>query len=188
MRLPAIIFLYALLCLPAYADGWRTYLQITCEPSIGHFSLRPVGTRNFDAPASSGFIPIDRGTKQSENFSIVTEPGSDLFARCEIPDWDNNHKYAPLVFEVIRTKSWGTGHCSGCGNWSADFEVLANSRRIAKDQVGRTDIAVLDTIQFDSEELLMCSTSTAFSYRERDTNGRFSHTCKAGPVDTFPTR
>lgn len=188
MRLPVIVFLSAVLCLPAYADGWRTYLQITCEPSIGHFSVRPTGTRNFNAPAPSGFIPIDRGTTQTENSGIVTEPGSDLFGRCELPGWDSDKKYAPMVFEVVRSKSWGVGQCSGCGDWSADFDVLVNGRRIATGRVGRADIPILDTIQFDSEELLMCSTSTAFSHRERDTNGQFLHTCKAGRIDSFPTR
>mgnify|MGYP000128376690 CR=1 FL=1 len=188
MRLSVIAFLCALVCLPAHADGWRAYLQITCEPSIGHFSVRPVGTPLFDAPAPEGFVPIDRGTKQNEDFSIATEPGSDLFARCEIPAWDNNHKYAPLVFEVVRTKSWGVNQCGGCGNWSAVFEVRVNNRRIANEQVGRMDVPILDTIQFDSKELMMCSTSAPYSYRKADTDGHFALTCEAGPVEGFATR
>ena len=73
--------------------------------------------------------------------------------------------------------------------------VLAKERngvqiyyRIANEQVGRMDVPILDTIQFDSKELMMCSTSAPYSYRKADTDGHFALTCEAGPVEGFATR
>ena len=158
VRLSLAMFWLLSIAGAAKADFWVDYLEIRCEPAISTFSVRPVGTENYDGDAPEGFYPIDQE--------------SDRYPNCEIEKYDRSY-----LFEIIRTESHAASECHNCGTPSARFEIRLNGKALAEGLIGRTDMRPIDTIAFNGKELFKCQSLASYSFRAFDDQGQVSLSC-----------
>lgn len=168
------------------ADDVQNFLKIDCEPSIGYFSVKPVGTFYFDATPPNGFIPLANGQSFNKNRSErIKKEGSDNFGTCSIPNIWIAKKIKVLDFSVRRTASYPPAHCGGCGTWRGRFEISVNDKIISKSIVGRADMYSIENVEYSEGELKICRSLTRSGYRERDELGEYPISCKIIPISDF---
>ena len=162
------------------------YVEVRCEPTIGFFSVRPVGTAAYNAGALPGLTPMNSGwTYDRENSGYQSDDSSNVFAACDLGyTFDERHAYR-LNFEVIRTKVFLPTNCRECGLWSGLLEVRLNGEKISEGRVGRHDVRPLANISYEGDELHVCASRVSASYREADKNGGYDLRCKSGRVSLF---
>lgn len=161
------------ICPIASADAWTQYLRIDCEPSISYFSVHPVGTWVQDVESSERLIRIDNGWSYSEESAeLYKSAGSDHFGDCTLPRGNRD-----LVFSVIRTRSFQPSECRGCGTWGGIFEIRLNGKVLVEGRLGRDDMSALESVQYDGEEMRICTSPVPHHFREVQ-DGQTNVTCR----------
>lgn len=186
MRLLFTFIFFILFPSVANADAYRGLVKVNCEPSIGHFSFQKTGTYYYNAKLPDGFLSIDKGVSQTPVSPFwKTEPGSESFMVCSMPNHIISKNVKGLTFKVIRTKFIPPSSCSNCGMRRAEFKVTLNDKIITEGIVAYGYAMQIKNIFVDDQFIQICDSLDESEFETATREGKHEVTCKLVRIGDF---